>query len=206
MKLSDLACGDYVTCIVPVGVYSPSRAFFTPSHIGTIATIDPRLPAEVIVDFYCRNLPYESPVRAGQAWRCCLRRKNVKKVSQDEAFRYLKLHAPTWQEHLQDLLESYGDGYFELVRKGRCEPYAMYPAHAVLVPFLQTGPLQQDLLAFLEGYQKEFEYTGKRVMSEASTLVLTNRYLHEGRIPWTYVTGYAELPLQGTLPGLTPHS
>jgi hypothetical protein len=187
MKLSDLHTGDYVTCLRPVGVYS-SREAFTPQEVGTIACSDAGLPAPVIVDFYSRRIPFESPHRRVELWRTCLRLDNVKRIPQEQAHHYLQIHAPTWEEHLQELLSSYGDSYYEAVGTGICQPYPMYPAHAVLVPFLQTRPSQQELLAFLETFRPAFAWTGNRVQAQASTLVVANKFLHETRIPWSYVT------------------
>ena len=187
MKLKDFHIGDYVTCLRPVGVYS-SQAAFTPQEVGTIASSDAGLPAPLIVDFYSRSIPFESPHRLVNLWRTCLRLDNVKKVPLEQAHQYLEIHGPTWEENLQELLSSYGDGHYEAVSKGMCEPYPMYPAHAVLVPFLQTGPSQQELLAFLEKFRFEFEWTGNSGENQASKLVVANKYLGETRIPWIYVT------------------
>jgi hypothetical protein len=183
MQRRDLHVGDYVTCWSPAGVYY-AQACFTGEDVGTVASISAGLPAPIIVDFYSRRIPSGSGSET--LWRTCLSQDNVLKVSQDRANEYLKTHAPTWEEHLQSLLASYGNDHYQAVRDRICAPYPMYSAHANLVPFLETYPSQQALKEFLETFRKEFEWTGNRVLTQVSTLVLANKCLDELRVPWTY--------------------
>lgn len=182
-KLKDFREGDFVTSTHPLAIFGSVRGAFTPGKVGSIAHISicKPYPADFIVDFYDCSIPYEPTHQQVHIYRCRSEWTSFQKVTREQAQTYLEQHAPTWEEVLEDLTKTYTKiAAWPLGEENR-------PALSAIARFLQEGPTQDQVLAFLPMFQQEYAYHGEMLQREVSTLGLTNIRSSSGiRIPWIY--------------------
>jgi hypothetical protein len=164
MRKQDLEEGKYILCLTPQYIYGEHTRIMQPGMVATIASLGG--PRDCVVDFYNRTFD-----GTPKLWRSALYSREMKATPQEEAFRYLREHAPTWEEHLDTLLEFYSNPMLQAIQKW-----------VDLKPYLTSRPSQQEFVAWLEAHPI-YEKTG---LPEKVTRMALTSWLSGITIPWTY--------------------